>query len=93
MIAEGRVSVNGARIDSPALNCDAGRPDRRGRQARRGAGPSSALALSQACGAGDLGRRQKGRRTVFDALPEGMPRVMTIGRLDLTSEGLLLLDQ
>ena len=36
-------------------------------------------------------RDEKGRPTVFDALPEGMPRVISIGRLDLTSEGLLLL--
>jgi 23S rRNA pseudouridine2605 synthase len=34
---------------------------------------------------------EKGRRTVFDALPEDMPRVMSVGRLDLNSEGLLLL--
>jgi 23S rRNA pseudouridine2605 synthase len=36
-------------------------------------------------------RDEKGRRTVFDALPEGMPRVLSVGRLDLNSEGLLLL--
>jgi 23S rRNA pseudouridine2605 synthase len=33
----------------------------------------------------------KGRPTVFDALPKGLPRVISIGRLDLASEGLLLL--
>ena len=33
----------------------------------------------------------EGRPTVFDKLPPGLPRVMSIGRLDLTSEGLLLL--
>ena len=32
-----------------------------------------------------------GRPTVFDALPRDLPRVMTVGRLDLNSEGLLLL--
>jgi 23S rRNA pseudouridine2605 synthase len=34
---------------------------------------------------------EKGRDTVFDNLPEDLPRVMSIGRLDLNSEGLLLL--
>lgn len=34
---------------------------------------------------------EKGRETVFDHLPEDMPRVMSVGRLDLNSEGLLLL--
>ena len=33
----------------------------------------------------------KGRRTVFDALPPGLPRLISVGRLDITSEGLLLL--
>ena len=36
-------------------------------------------------------RDEKGRSTVFENLPEDLPRVMSIGRLDLTSEGLLLL--
>ncbi len=34
---------------------------------------------------------EQGRATVFDSLPEDMPRVMSVGRLDLNSEGLLLL--
>ena len=34
---------------------------------------------------------EKGRDTVFDKLPENMPRVLSVGRLDLNSEGLLLL--
>ena len=36
-------------------------------------------------------RDEEGRATVFDGLPEDLPRVMSVGRLDLTSEGLLLL--
>jgi 23S rRNA pseudouridine2605 synthase len=36
-------------------------------------------------------RDEKGRPTVFDALPEELPRVISVGRLDLNSEGLLLL--
>ncbi|QDH17057.1 pseudouridine synthase [Swingsia samuiensis] len=33
----------------------------------------------------------QGRQTVFESLPEGMPRVISVGRLDINSEGLLLL--
>ena len=36
-------------------------------------------------------RDEKGRRTVFETLPPGLPRVVSVGRLDLNSEGLLLL--
>jgi 23S rRNA pseudouridine2605 synthase len=36
-------------------------------------------------------RDEKGRPTVFERLPADMPRVISVGRLDLTSEGLLLL--
>ena len=36
-------------------------------------------------------RDPEGRATIYDTLPEGLPRLMPVGRLDISSEGLLLL--
>ena len=91
MIAEGRVAVNGVRIDSPALNigprdkitvdgAPIGKPE-----------PIRMWIYNKPLGLVTSERDEKGRQTVFDALPPGMPRVVSVGRLDLNSEGLLLL--
>jgi len=91
LIEAGRVAVNGKRIDSPALNVT---------QADRITVDGTALAppeeprlwlYHKPAGLVTTMRDEKGRRTVFDALPDDLPRVMSIGRLDLNSEGLLLL--
>lgn len=91
MIEAGRVSVNGHLIDSPALNVTpkdkilvdgkpVAEPD-----------PPRIWLYHKPTGLVTTTRDEKGRETIFDALPEDMPRVMTVGRLDLNSEGLLLL--
>jgi 23S rRNA pseudouridine2605 synthase len=91
MIAEGRVAVNGKVITSPALNVS---------DKDRIAVDGKPIAAKQAArlwlyhkppGLVTTSKDEKGRETVFDKLPADLPRVMTIGRLDLTSEGLLLL--
>jgi 23S rRNA pseudouridine2605 synthase len=91
MIAEGRVSVNGKVIDSPALNVTAadrivvdGKPVGE-------AEPPRLWLYHKPEGVVTTARDEKGRPTVFDKLPPEMPRVHTVGRLDLNSEGLLLL--
>ena len=92
MIAAGRVAVNGRVIDSPALERRRGRPGHARRAAGGRARADAALALPQAAGPRRPRERdERGRETVFAHLPEGMPRVVRVGRLDLNSEGLLLL--
>lgn len=91
MIEAGRVSVNGRRIDSPALNVtDSDRILVDGKPVAAPEAPRLWL-YNKPSGLVTSAKDEKGRSTVFDALPEEMPRVMSVGRLDLTSEGLLLL--
>lgn len=91
MIAEGRVAVNGRRIDSPALNVT--EIDRITVDGKPLAAPDQPRLwlYHKPTGLVTTARDEKGRETVFDRLPQEMPRVMSVGRLDLNSEGLLLL--
>jgi 23S rRNA pseudouridine2605 synthase len=91
LIAEGRVTVNGARIATPATKIKPedqievdGKTLPQHQQTRlwRYHKPPG-LIVSH--------RDPKGRPTVFDALPKALPRVLSVGRLDFNSEGLLLL--
>ena len=91
MITEGRVKVNGKVIDSPALNVTL--KDRIQVDGKWVSEPEPARLwlYHKPVGLVTTTRDEKGRDTVFDQLPEDMPRVMSVGRLDLNSEGLLLL--
>ncbi len=91
MIALGEVAVNGKVIDSPALNVTA-----RDRITVRGAPlaaaePARLWLYYKPEGLVTSASDEKGRPTVFENLPPDLPRVMSVGRLDLNSEGLLLL--
>lgn len=91
MIAEGRVKVNGSKIDSPALNVtERDRIIVDGKPLPQAEAPRLWL-YNKPTGLVTSNSDEKGRRTIFDELPEDLPRVMTVGRLDLNSEGLLLL--
>jgi 23S rRNA pseudouridine2605 synthase len=90
-IAEGRVSVNGEVLSSPAFNVSDA-DDVRVDGKRLGAAERTRLFLfHKPRGFVTTARDPEGRQTVFDALPPGLPRVIAVGRLDINTEGLLLL--
>ena len=91
LIADGRVKLNGKVLDTPAVKVTAadkvvvdGRPI-------GAVEPTRLWRYHKPSGLVTTHRDPAGRNTVFEHLPADMPRVISIGRLDLTSEGLLLL--
>jgi len=91
MIEAGRISVNGKRIASPALNVTAADRIVADGTVVGEAEPARLWRYHKPAGLVTTAKDEKGRETVFDHLPADLPRVMTVGRLDLNSEGLLLL--
>ena len=91
LIAGGKVTVNGKVIDSPALNVrDTDKITVSGQPLKDREDPRLWL-YHKPLGLVTTTKDEKGRPTVFENLPEGLPRVVSVGRLDLNSEGLLLL--
>jgi 23S rRNA pseudouridine2605 synthase len=91
MIAEGRIALNGEKLTTPATLLEDlqgvtvdGKPVR----------PAAATRLFRFYkpqGTITAARDPKGRATIYDRLPTGLPRLMPVGRLDFMTEGLLLL--
>ena len=91
MIAEGRIALNGEKLTTPATLLETldgitvdGKPVQ----------PAAATRLfrfykPQRCIT--AAHDSKGRATIYDRLPPGLPRLMPVGRLDYMTEGLLLL--
>jgi 23S rRNA pseudouridine2605 synthase len=91
LIAEGRVSVNGRVLDTPAVVVRAGDRILFDGRPVPDPEPTRLWRYHKPEGLVTTARDEKGRPTVFDRLPPELPRVVSVGRLDLTSEGLLLL--
>jgi len=91
MIEDGRVTLNGQKLDSPAINVTAndtilvdGEPIPEIERTRL-------WLYHKPAGLVTTNRDPEGRPTVFQNLPAEMPRVLSVGRLDINTEGLLLL--
>ena len=90
-IADGRVSLNGRTLQTPAVKIGAGDILMVDGRPVAAAEPTRVWRYHKPVGLVTSHKDPQGRPTVFEALPPGLPRVISVGRLDLNSEGLLLL--
>ncbi len=91
LIAEGRVVVNGEVLESPALNVGPGDNVLVDGTPLGKPPPVRLWRYHKPKGQVTTHKDPQNRPTVFDAMPEDMPRIVSIGRLDINTEGLLLL--
>ena len=91
LIIQKRVTVNGETIDSPAFNVDGSEDIRLDGEKLPQREVTRMWLYYKPTGLITTHKDTSGRPTVFENLPDGMPRVISVGRLDLNSEGLLLL--
>ncbi|MBZ9986334.1 pseudouridine synthase [Mesorhizobium sp. BH1-1-5] len=91
LIAAGRVKVNGKVLDSPAFNVSASDVIHLDGTEIPPIERTRLFLFHKPAGVVTTNRDPEGRKTVFDVLPSDLPRLMTIGRLDINTEGLLLL--
>ncbi|WP_223568199.1 pseudouridine synthase [Agrobacterium tumefaciens] len=91
MIMEGRVSLNGVKLDTPVVNATLSDKIEVDGMPIRGAERTRLWLYHKPAGLVTTNSDPEGRPTVFDNLPSELPRVLSIGRLDINTEGLLLL--
>jgi 23S rRNA pseudouridine2605 synthase len=90
-IAEGRVRLDGTVLTSPAVNVTRESDIRVDGKPVPAPEPARLWRYHKPAGLVTTHRDEKGRPTVFERLPPELPRLVSVGRLDLSSEGLLLL--
>ncbi|GAB4575618.1 MAG: hypothetical protein Tsb008_16880 [Rhodothalassiaceae bacterium] len=91
MIAAGRIRLDGRRLDSPAVLVESLDGILVDGQKVAAPEPARLWRCHKPSGLVTTHRDPGGRPTLFDRLPEHLPRVISVGRLDLNSEGLILL--
>jgi 23S rRNA pseudouridine2605 synthase len=91
MILAGRIAVNGTHIDRAALNVTTTDKITVDGKPLTPPEPPRLWLYHKPVGLVTTTRDEQGRATIYDTLPPDLPRVMTVGRLDINSEGLLML--
>ncbi len=91
LIAEGRVAINGRTLDTPAVKVEPGDILTVDGEVVGEPEPARVFRYHKPVGLVTTHKDPAGRPTVFDNLPDGLPRLISVGRLDINSEGLLLL--
>ncbi|HEY8593085.1 MAG TPA: pseudouridine synthase [Sphingomicrobium sp.] len=91
MIADGRISLNGEKLTTPATLLESLEGVTVDGKAVRPAAATRLFRFYKPQRAITAERDPKGRPTIYDKLPSGLPRLMPVGRLDFLTEGLLLL--
>jgi 23S rRNA pseudouridine2605 synthase len=91
LIEAGRVAINGLVLTTPAIKVEANDILTVDGEVIAGAEATRVFRYHKPVGLVTTHADPKGRPTVFSALPPGLPRLISVGRLDLASEGLLLL--
>ena len=91
LIGEGRVAINGRVLETPAVKVEPGDILTVDGEVVGEPEPARVFRYHKPVGRVTTHKDPAGRPTVFEALPDGLPRLISVGRLDLNSEGLLLL--
>ena len=91
LILQGRITVNGETVSTPAFLVDGSEVILFDGEKVEKKDKTRLWLYHKPTGLVTSHKDEKDRNTVFANLPQGMPRVISVGRLDLKSEGLLLL--
>jgi len=91
MIGEGRIAINGEKVETPATLLTSLKGVTVDSNPVRAAQSTRLFRFYKPQRTITAAHDPKGRPTIYDKLPEGLPRVMPVGRLDFLTEGLLLL--
>lgn len=91
MIAEGRIAIDGKVLATPATVIPSLRGVTVDGKPVAQPAPARLFLFHKPPGVLTTERDPKGRRTIYDVLPKDLPRLMPVGRLDMNTEGLLLM--